>query len=891
MTRHQEIPIRLRLLANLAEFRVGGTGLVGAGRRLALLAILAIRAEPVSRDELCELLWDPEPGTDTQHRFRELLSDTRRILPQGVLMTSGRLVSLSPGAVSCDVFDFRAAIAEGRVLDAARMFEAEFMTGCSPKGAGGFREWADQLGRQLNRELGAVRTKLIHSLRSQGDFEQATIWAERLWRDNPDDIAAAQLFVETSALTRDRAHALKASGMLDDHFTENRIEIPGELKAAIASAREIPEARFAVTDASTSHEHTALEGTQIATAGARKPALYHNRKWPTRMVVSGFIVSLFALLALVRVSRVQNRSAVRFGGGGTLALVLPDSTHSIAFTGSLPTDTQQVALTLVDSLSVWEWLYLASRHSVALRCPSAAASRGVCVRDVRTNRTIALPRIGTEDVPAGWSPDGSWLLVKSFVRAEGGTFQYDLFAINTASYEVSRLTNDLAQNDGSWSPDGSRIAVVSNRPNGDHLFIRTVDGRMLSDHSFADRIIVYWSPDARSLLVLTQVDKSPRITVIAGDSTHQVHVPMTSIRQVGWSPDSKYLALAGNLGDQRQVIVCEAVICIRPALTFAWPGTGAWVPERPPRYIHRVQVKPLVSGVRAGEVIKLEARAYDQDGLLYEHADIELNVSGTSDAWIDTAGFLHTVGAERLAVVANAGGWRADTMTLEILPAPPEPTRIDEDWENGLDSARWRMWGQPTPFITSGTSRALNTNGDDMYPSGVVSTKSFSTANGITLEWRQRTPLTGDLWQEVWIDFSTLPVDSFAITNREPYPVQGFQIRTPVLMYQPPEAVLVNSCGSHAGPFPQHLTDGRWHSFVFQLHPDHTCEFIIDGVRVDKGRSNLSRVKRHRLVLGGRTHKTQILLDDIRLSESPQWVVLPNNRAVRLNARSATTNR
>src|SRR5215213_5173864 len=84
-----------------------------------LLAYLAFHSpSPRSRDTLAELLWpeaDPETG---RHNLRSVLHALRRLLepggapPGAVLVADNTTVRLNPAAITTDVAEFRAALAD-----------------------------------------------------------------------------------------------------------------------------------------------------------------------------------------------------------------------------------------------------------------------------------------------------------------------------------------------------------------------------------------------------------------------------------------------------------------------------------------------------------------------------------------------------------------------------------------------------------------------------------------------------------------------------------------------------------------------------------------------------------------------------------------------------------
>lgn len=119
--------------------------------------------------------------------------------------------------------------------------------------------------------------------------------------------------------------------------------------------------------------------------------------------------------------------------------------------------------------------------------------------------TVKLTRNRVADFDAVWSPDGSRFV---FVRAVGAGSA--LFVMDADGTDVRRLTTPVRTPEGlrsmdlapAWSPDGRRVAFVSNRTGGEgEVFRIDADGSGLrrltrtaahvSDHNPT------WSPDGR----------------------------------------------------------------------------------------------------------------------------------------------------------------------------------------------------------------------------------------------------------------------------------------------------------------------------------------------------------------------------------------------------------
>lgn len=235
----REQQVHLRLLVPHPEARNASAGTTRAGRSLALLAYLYLGPPATTRDELCELLWDPEPGHDSQHRLRELLSSTRKFLPDGVLITEGRSVSVDRAAIACDVTLFRDAAVSGRPSEAAGLYEADFFAGGIPSGASLFSDWADGIGRGLREELAAVLRLAIEVQEASGNLRAAAVSAERLWRLEQDSEEAASLYITFWREAGDGPAALGAAAEIEAHWAELGIDMPEKVAAAVVRARAL----------------------------------------------------------------------------------------------------------------------------------------------------------------------------------------------------------------------------------------------------------------------------------------------------------------------------------------------------------------------------------------------------------------------------------------------------------------------------------------------------------------------------------------------------------------------------------------------------------------------------------------------------------------------------
>lgn len=900
----------LRLLAARPQFTVDTDGRGRAGRALALLAYLRLGPPRVSRDELAEILWDPESGGDAGHRLRELISTLRRVLPAGVLVTDGQEVCLNQAAVRCDVADFRQAISEGRLVDAAALYGADFLSGAFPPKAALFEEWASGIGRGLRREYGMVLGKLVASSRAREQFQEAAQWADRLWRLEPDAEEWATELLRLRCLSGDVAGSLAAAAAVEWHFSDAFGEVPDEVAALLEQARILPELALVTptvdpdsgndrveAEASPAKGGLATPGQPVGHAAAphgHVPAMMRLR-WPLTLLVGGAVLVAAALAIPSQQATPEAAAGPIFGGGGRLYLRHTDGRiRALDFVGPRPTDTLGVVVTGRDTLIMRMGPYSPVRHAVAESCtPDRSDHRSICVWSIVTDEApVVLPLEG-DNAPSGWSPDGAWLLVRSDRGSQQGRYSYDAWALHLASGAMRRLSDTPYETEGSWSPDGSRVALRMLTPAGDSvLIVDAGSGAVLDRLAFSRWVVMAWSPDGEVLaLAESMPDGSNARIHVAAPMSEPTTVELPDVRQViaaSWSPDGVLLAHLGVTPEgSSHLRICEWASCQAPLLEIPDVQWLLWVPEDPTPYLEVVRLTASREWIAAGDTLHISLTTRDGSGRDFRAPHLTFALLDPEIGWLDSRLTFHALRPGVARLVADAGGWRADTLIVKVAPAPEASLLMSETWANGLDTTTWRPFGVPLPSVVPVAGGwAFRNNGDSLYPSGVVSRTAFEPSQGLTIEWRQSTPLTGDLWQEVWIHLSTGPLEEFRVSAGPPYPEKNspIHINSPILVSTPPIAMLSVQCGGGLSPlqdYPSGLRTRTWHEFAFQLRADGRCELFVDGILSETTRTSAAFAwdRPLHLMLGGRTHRTDILLGDVRVWQGVRWAVDQSGQA------------
>ncbi|MCB0106767.1 MAG: NACHT domain-containing protein, partial [Caldilineaceae bacterium] len=193
-------------------------------KNLALLAYLALKAEPCRREELMALLW---PELDTYHAQTALRRDLwvlRSTLAASQLVATTETVTLmglesstsvataipnskgqrtNTSAVWCDVLAFRTFSAEQqlagyqaseqqasdkkieRLTAAIQLYRDDFLCGFSLRDSAPFDEWQRNQSEALRHDLMGMLEQLIEAYREQGDAELAITYTQRLIEVDP----------------------------------------------------------------------------------------------------------------------------------------------------------------------------------------------------------------------------------------------------------------------------------------------------------------------------------------------------------------------------------------------------------------------------------------------------------------------------------------------------------------------------------------------------------------------------------------------------------------------------------------------------------------------------------------------------------------------------------
>lgn len=143
----------------------------------------------------------------------------------------------------------------------------------------------------------------------------------------------------------------------------------------------------------------------------------------------------------------------------------------------------------------------------------------------------------------------------------GTKIESDIYLTNVGGTEEERLTQTPRDFDGmpAWSPDGERLAFVSDRDGGNwEIYVMEPDGtgqRRLTN-SPHDEGSLAWSPDGEKLAFATDPAGDPAIWVMNSDGSDRKR--LTDGLFPTWSPDGSRIAYTDYYGERPYLAVMNA---------------------------------------------------------------------------------------------------------------------------------------------------------------------------------------------------------------------------------------------------------------------------------------------------------------------------------------------
>ena len=164
------------------------------------------------------------------------------------------------------------------------------------------------------------------------------------------------------------------------------------------------------------------------------------------------------------------------------------------------------------------------------------------------NADGSAPRKLTNGSGASWSPDGKRLVFSFGLDRFHGDFS-DICVIDVDGKNRVNLTKGRHKGNKTpaWSPDGEKIAFMSNRSGQTNIYVMDTDGKntlnLTQDLNFASS--PNWSPDGKKIVFASDGD----IFVMDSKGANRINLtqnPRAKNLTPNWSPDGKKIAYSAS---------------------------------------------------------------------------------------------------------------------------------------------------------------------------------------------------------------------------------------------------------------------------------------------------------------------------------------------------------
>ncbi|MEP6732310.1 MAG: BTAD domain-containing putative transcriptional regulator [bacterium] len=213
------------------------TGAVRVTRRhrLATLAILASTDRPVPRERLLALLWPDSSDESGRHSLGQVLYGLRQDLDLTDAVGGASDLTLQRTSIGCDLWIFRAALAEGDRARALEVYTGPFLDGIHLPGADPFDRWIDEERTSLARQARDAMEALATEADVRRDHADALRWWRQLAAADPISSRVALSFMRALVASGDRAAALQHARV---HAAVVRAELDVDADPAVLALAE-----------------------------------------------------------------------------------------------------------------------------------------------------------------------------------------------------------------------------------------------------------------------------------------------------------------------------------------------------------------------------------------------------------------------------------------------------------------------------------------------------------------------------------------------------------------------------------------------------------------------------------------------------------------------------
>jgi Tol biopolymer transport system component len=198
---------------------------------------------------------------------------------------------------------------------------------------------------------------------------------------------------------------------------------------------------------------------------------------------------------------------------------------------------------------VWVAAFLLAVVAGSTADAATSGSRATAAPDIYimsadgSGKTALTQNRSGDDAPV-WSPDGTKIALST--ERDGN---WEIYVMNADGSAPTRLTTNRTADDAypDWSPDGTKIAFNTDRDGNYEIYVMNADGTgqtNLTQEAATDDLGAAWSPDGTKIAFHSEGD----IYVMNADGSGQTRVTSGPQDDVfpDWSPDGSKIALTGG---------------------------------------------------------------------------------------------------------------------------------------------------------------------------------------------------------------------------------------------------------------------------------------------------------------------------------------------------------
>jgi dipeptidyl aminopeptidase/acylaminoacyl peptidase len=190
----------------------------------------------------------------------------------------------------------------------------------------------------------------------------------------------------------------------------------------------------------------------------------------------------------------------------------------------------------------------------------------VYLRDLKTRCEEVLTKSEQSVLNPDFSPNSEWILCQSDFE---GDENFNIYCVSVKGGEVRKITDTPADSAfPRWSPDGTKIAFISNRDRDrENIFLTTTSGEV-KQLTRVEEIVneIAWRPDGQSIAFsagvgigdwLGLVDLDGNVERLVNFPNSENYIAGEMGRPEPWSPDGKELVFVSNVHDHLDIGILD----------------------------------------------------------------------------------------------------------------------------------------------------------------------------------------------------------------------------------------------------------------------------------------------------------------------------------------------